>query len=147
MAQWKYDVKELLCRYRLRQSAVETLPLELMRLELESDGLRAAASDTTPVQGGGTVIEDRMLSNITRRENTARALDEARLEVERLEIALAELSADERRVLDLMYIDRQRGSVERLREELGLEDERSVYKRADRALRKLTIALYGREER
>lgn len=147
MAQWKYDVKELLTRYRLRQSAVETLPLELRRLELESDGLRAAASDTTPVQGGGTVIEDRMLSNITRRENTARALNEARLEVERLEAALGELAADERRVLDLMYIDRQRGSVERLREELGLEDERSVYKRADRALRKLTIALYGREER
>ena len=146
MAQWKYDVKELLTRYRLRQSAVETLPLELRRLELESDG-RAAASDTTPVQGGGTVIEDRMLSNITRRENTARALNEARLEVERLEAALGELTADEYRALELMYIDRQRGSVERLREELGLEDERSVYKRADRALRKLTIALYGREER
>lgn len=47
----------------------------------------------------------------------------------------------------VMYIHRHRGAVGRLREELGLEDERSVYKRAERALKKLTYALYGREEK
>ena len=32
------------------------------------------------------------------------------------------------------------------REELHLEDERSVYKRADKALKRLTIAMYGATE-
>lgn len=147
MAQWKYDVKELLARYKLRRNAVETLPLELRRLELEGASIRAASSDSTPVQGGGAMTEDRMLNNLARREASERALTDARLDVERLERALAQLTDAERRVLELMYIERQRGAVERLREELGLEDERSVYKRADRALRRLTVALYGREER
>ena len=65
----------------------------------------------------------------------------------RIESALALLDDTERHVATVMYIDRQRGAVERLREELGLDDERSVYKRADKVLRKLTIALYGREEK
>lgn len=57
------------------------------------------------------------------------------------------LNPDERHILDLMYIDRQRNAVSRLCEELHLEDERSVYKRVDKALRKVVIAMYGAEEK
>ena len=75
------------------------------------------------------------------------ALSMTQIDIERIEAALDCLDETERHIVDTMYIHRQRGAIERLREELGLEDERSVYKRAERALKKLTYALYGREEK
>ena len=147
MSNWKYDVKDDLARYGGQLVAVTTLPDELRRLELEYESIKIANTDTTPVQGGGTVYEDRLLTNIARREKTAMALSMTQIDIERIEAALDCLDETERHIVDTMYIHRHRGAVGRLREELGLEDERSVYKRADRALRKLTIALYGREER
>ncbi len=147
MALWKHDVKEKLIDYRRQHNVVLTLPDELHRLELEYSGIRSANANATPVQGGGTAYEDRLLNNIVLRAETERSLEMARLDVSRIEAALAMLDEDERHIADVMYIDRQRGAVERLREELCLEDERSVYKRAEKVLRKLTIALYGREEK
>ena len=49
--------------------------------------------------------------------------------------------------MDVLYIHHQRGATERLREELGFENERTVQKVALKALRKLSYALYGREEK
>lgn len=147
VSMWKHEVKEKLADYVRQVNAASTLPDELRRLDLEYAGIRAANTDATPVQGGGTVQEDRMLNNIVRRGQTADALDMARLDIARIESALALLDETERHIASVMYINRQRGAVERLREELGLDDERSVYKRAEKVLRKLTIALYGREEK
>ena len=59
------------------------------------------------------------------------------------DVALAVLTDEDRLVLDRFYIHPMRGNVDRLRGELGLEDERSVYKRKDKALRRFTVALYG----
>ena len=147
MGNWKYDVKDDLARYGGQLVAVTTLPDELRRLELEYQSIKAANTDTTPVQDGGTVYEDRLLTNIARRDKTAMALSMTQIDIERIEAALDCLNETERHIVDTMYIHRHRGAVGRLREELGLEDERSVYKRAERALKKLTYALYGREEK
>ena len=147
MGNWKYDVKDDLARYGGQLVAVTTLPDELRRLELEYESIKIANTDTTPVQGGGTVYEDRLLTNIARREKTSMALSMTQIDIERIEAALDCLDETERHIVDTMYIHRQRGAIERLREELGLEDESSVYKRAERAIKKLTYALYGREEK
>lgn len=147
MSNWKYDIKDDLARYGGQLVAVTTLPDELRRLELEYESIKIANTDTTPVQGGGTVYEDRLLTNIARRDKTAMALSMTQIDIERIEAALDCLDETERHIVDTMYIHRQRGAIERLREELGLEDERSVYKRAEKALKKLTYALYGREEK
>ena len=147
MSNWKYDIKDDLARYGGQLVAVTTLPDELRRLELEYKSIKAANTDTTPVQDGGTVYEDRLLSNIARRDKTKSALSMAKIDIRRMERALACLNATERHIVDVMYIDHQRGATERLREELGFENERSVQRYAQKALKKLSYALYGREER
>ena len=147
MGNWKYDVKDDLARYGGQLIAASTLPDEIRRLELEYESIKIANTDTTPVQGGGTVYEDRLLTNIVRREKTSMALSMTQIDIERIEAALDCLDETERHIVDTMYIHRHRGAVGRLREEFGLEDERSVYKRAERALKKLTYALYWREEK
>lgn len=147
MGSWKYDIKDDLARYGGQLVAVTTLPDELRRLELEYQSIKAANTDTTPVQDGGTVYEDRLLSNIARRDKTKSALSMAQIDIKRMEAALACLNDTERHIVDVMYIYHQRGATERLREELGFENERSVQKVALKALRKLSYALYGREEK
>ena len=146
MEDWKYKAKDKLRDYSAQLNAVATLPLELKRLESEYTSIKAANTDVTPVQGGGTTQEDRALSNIVRRQEIEAMLYRAKKSVAFVEAALARLSEEERLVLELMYINRQRGAVGRLREELHLEDERSVYKRAAKALKRLTIAMYGATE-
>ena len=146
MEDWKYKAKDKLRDYSAQLNAVATLPLELKRLESEYTSIKAANTDVTPVQGGGTTQEDRALTNIVRRQEIEAMLYRAKKSVAFVEAALARLSEEERLVLELMYINRQRGAVGRLREELHLEDERSVYKRADKALKRLTITMYGATE-
>lgn len=146
MEDWKYKAKDKLRDYTAQLNAVATLPDELRRLESEYISIKAANTDTTPVQGGGTTQEDRALSNIVRRQEVAALLERAQLAVQFVDRAMEQLSDEERRVLDLMFVHRQRGAVARLREELHLEDERSVYKRADKALKRLTMAMYGATE-
>lgn len=146
MREWKYDVRDKLSDYPRQLNAVETLPDEIRRLESEYTSLHGAIYDNTPVQGGGTPYEDKLLRNIILRGDTERQLQRARLAVEFVESALNTLTHEERHIVDVMYISRQRGATERLRQELGLEDERSVYKRVDKILKKLTIAMYGGTE-
>ena len=56
--------------------------------------------------------------------------------------ALAVLSKEEKLVLHRFYISPEKGSIERLCNELGLESS-SVYRKRDKALRHFTVALYG----
>ena len=146
MREWKYDVRDKLSDYPRQLNAVETLPDEIRRLESEYTSLHGAIYDDTPVQGGGSPYEDKLLRNIILRGDTERQLQRSRLAVEFVESALNTLTHEERHIVDVMYISRQRGATERLRQELGLEDERSVRKRVDKILKKLTIAMYGGTE-
>ena len=140
---WKFEAIEKLKEYTARKNAITSIPEEIKRLEDDAQRIRAASTDATPVQGGGSGREDMLLSNIVHREELQRRLSDALRWVEIVDGGLAVLSDEDRLVLDRFYIHPMRGNVERLCSELGLEDERSVYKRKDKALRKFTIALYG----
>lgn len=147
MDSWEYSVRKLLLRYSGQLIAVSTLPDELQRLELEYQSIKTQNTDTTPVQGGGTVYEDRLLNNIMKRDETARALQMAKIDIERVDAALSTLTDVERHIIDVKYIHHQRGATERLMNELGYENERSVQRRTKAALEKLSYALYGRIEK
>ena len=140
---WKFEAIEKLKEYTARKHAITSIPEEIKRLEEDAQRIRAASTDATPVQGGGSTREDMLLSNIVLREELQRRLSDALRWVEIVDGGLAVLTDEDRLVLDRFYIHPMRGNVDRLRNELGLEDERSVYKRKDKALRKFTIALYG----
>ena len=140
---WKFEAIEKLKEYTARKNAITSIPEEIKRLEEDAQRIRAASTDATPVKGGGSAREDMLLSNIVHREELQRRLTDARRWVDIVDGGLAVLTDEDRLVLDRFYIHPMRGNVERLCNELGLEDERSVYKRKDKALRRFTVALYG----
>lgn len=139
---WKREAMEKLKSYNARKQSLRSIPEEIARLESEMQSIRSAASDGTPVSGGGSGREDRYLSNIVHREELSHSLEQAKAWVRLVDAGLAILSPEERLVLDRFYINPARGNVDRLCGELGIEKSQ-VYARKDSALHHFTLSLYG----
>lgn len=146
MEYWKYKAIDKLKDYQAQKAALLNIPDEIARLESEARSIHSATADGTPVKGGGSGREDRLLSNIVKREECKAMLERAKYAVRMVDRGLSVLDQDERYILDTMYIMSEKGRISRLAEKYGLEDDRSVYKRADKALRHFTIAMYGATE-
>lgn len=142
---WKFEAIEKLKEYTARKNALESIPEEIKRLEEDAQRIRAASTDATPVQGGGSTREDMLLTNIVHREELQRRLSDAQRWVDIVDGGLAVLSDEDRLVLDRFYIHPMRGNVDRLCDDLAIE-KAAVYKRKEKALRRFTVALYGATE-
>ena len=139
---WKRETEETLRTYAPRKASLQR-SAELIRvLEEQLVSIRSATADGSPVQGGGSRREDAILDNIAQREELARARRTTARWLAVVDSALAELTPEERLILDRFYIHRQRGAAERLQEELHLE-KTHVYRKKDAALHRFALLLYG----
>lgn len=114
-------------------------------LRSQFGALRSATTDGTPVQGGGNGREDALIGNIAERQQLEKNIQFARAEVDELDAAMAQLSPDERIVLEKFYVRRQRSTAEAIAGYLNC-DRATVYRIRDRALVALARCLYGRVE-
>lgn len=128
--------------YNAKSHSIGVVQDEIARLESEMSCVRSATTDSTPVQGGGNCREDALLSNIAMRAELAAARDSTKTWLNTVDSALSVLSGEERHILDMFYINRRRGHVERLADELCIE-QAQVYRRKNIALRHFALALYG----
>lgn len=142
MEYWKYRATDRLRDYQAQKAALLNIPDEIAALESQFTSIRSATTDSIAVSGGGNKREDMMLSNIVRREELKATLERAKLYVRSVERGMSVLNDEERRILNVMYVNREAGAVQRMAEEF-CEDERSVYRRLDKALKHFTIAMYG----
>ena len=124
------------------RAALKNIPERILVLEMAFDGLKAANTDGTVVSGGENHREEAMLANIAERDELKHNLEITKREVEQVDAALAELSQEERLVLERFYIHREHGHVDRLCEELNMEKSQ-VYNIKNRALVKLARMLHG----
>ena len=139
---WKSEAMEKLRRYDAMRQAVLNLPVEIKRLQIAAQSLRGVNSDTTPVKGGGNRREEALLNNLVHRQELCWSLEQAKNWLKMTDRALTALSAEEKLILHRLYIYPERGSLDRLCNELGVEHS-SIYRKRDRALERFTIALYG----
>lgn len=139
---WKSEAIGKLKKYDVMKTAISTLPQELKRLEGEFTAIRAARSDSTPVQGGASGREDAMINNIAERQEVTQALANATAWVQIVDRGLSCLSKEDRLILKRLYIYPEKNGLQRLCEELGAEKS-TVYRRRDKAVQTFTLALYG----
>ena len=139
---WKFEAMDKLKQYEAKKQALKSIPQEIARLDMAMKSIRSATADATPVQGGGSGREDMLLSNIVHRQELESALKQAAKWVKIVEGGLAVLGEDERLILDRFYINPAPGNVDKLCEELGVE-QASVYRRREKALHHFTVSLYG----
>ena len=146
MIEWKYTAREKLRDYVGQQNAVRGIPLEIEALRSKSDSIKSMDLDAIHVMGGDATREDLLLSNMVHQAELERMLSRAQISVQLVDSALDVLDAEELRILDLMHIHPAKGKIERIKEEFGLDETKSVYRRVDKALRKFTVAYYGLTE-
>lgn len=146
MEYWKYKAIDKLKDYTAQRASLESIPEEIKRLESEACSIKSATADGSPVKGGGSGREDRLLSNIVRREELKAMLYRANLSVRMVDRGLGVLSDEEKRLLDIMYVVNEKGRVNRLMDEFRLAEESSLYKRVNKALVRFTVAMYGATE-
>lgn len=145
MEKWKDRTVDKLKDYPLQKAALESIPVEIKRLEIESTAIRAAAGDGVHVQGSGGSRDGRLIYNIMQRQALERNLEMAQQSVAFVERGLSALLPEEIETLERIYIRPQRNIIEQLREEWDMAEKRSVYKRLDKMLYRLTLAMYGLE--
>lgn len=139
---WKSEAKEKLRRYDAMRLATINIPEEMERLEIDARSIRAARTDATPVRGGGNRREEAMLNNIVHRQELAWTLQQAQNWLKTTDRALTALTNEEKLILHRLYIYPEKGGLERLCKELGVENS-SIYRRRDKALQRFTLAYYG----
>ena len=139
---WKTEAVEKLKRYDAMRKSAENIPEELRRLELAATGIRSAAIGEMSVKGNGR-REDALLSIMMQKQELQWALEQAQLWIRTTNRALGALSSEEKLILYRLYMYPEKGSVERLCNDLGVEQS-SIYRKRDRALQKFTLAFYGK---
>ncbi len=139
---WKHETIEKLKEYTVRKNAVVSIPEEITRLEEAVYGLRAVSADVVSGSGGENTQEDKLLSNIVHRQELERRFADTQIWLATMDRALDLLDREDRLILERFYIHPAKGNVDRLCEELAIE-KAGIYKRKDKALRRLTIAIYG----
>ena len=146
MIEWKYHAREKLRDYTAQQNAAHNIPLEIEALRSKSESIKSMDLNAIRVMGGDATREDLLLGNLVHQAELERMLVRAQIAVQLVDDALDVLDAEELRLLDLMHIHPAKGKIERIKEEFGLEETKSVYRRVDKALRKFTVAYYGLTE-
>lgn len=125
-----------------RQSLIN-IPERIAELEAQATSVRSATADGTPVKGGGSGREDMLLNNITERDELQDQLEQAQRQVDRIDRALGALTATERRILQVRYIDREPGAISKLSRELDL-DERTIRNKLSDAMKQFSISMRGK---
>ena len=134
--------KDRLRQYAAKAAARENLADEIRELEYRRQSLSSAISQVPGGKSEPGGREAMLVSCIQRQTELEEALYLTRRWLGRMDRGLGILSQEERVVLDRFYIHPEKGAAERLVEELGL-DVKTVYRWADRALRRFTAAIWG----
>lgn len=139
---WKNEAMDKLRRYDSMRQALRNIPEEIRRLREEAVDLRRRAVDMMPVRGSGGRGDTALLNNIAQRQELEWTLKQVRLWLANADRGLMALAEDERLVLQRFYLYPEKGALEHLCTELGVEQS-TVYRKRDQALENFTIAMYG----
>ena len=133
---------EKLRRYGTMRCALETIPEELRRLRADAGAIRSSTADGVHVRGGGGKREDALINNLVEQQELTHSLRQVQRWVRTVDLGLNALPDDERLILRRLYLYPERGAVEQLCGDLGMEQS-SVYRKRDQALHRFTLAMYG----
>ena len=136
------QVVERLCNYELMDVAVKNLQEQIRWLKLNQEGIHAVRTDRVAVRNQPGRGEERLLENIEQRQKLEIALENTKRWLQITDRALKALGGEEQMILQKLYIHKSSGALSELCQTLGIEKS-SIYRKRDKALEKLALALYG----
>lgn len=129
--------------YEDKQRAVINLTEQIKVLDEKLTAIRSATTDSTPVQGGtDNKREEMLIYNIATREELKKNLDIIEHDLSITENGLNALTDTELKILTRFYVNRSKGYVERLCDELFIS-KTELYRQKEDALKRFTMVCYG----
>ena len=142
MANWIYNAKQDLIEYPSLLQALDNIPEQIAELDTQITSLRGTQYDKTPVQGGMSGNESRLIDYIDRKERLKINFVVASERVARIGKGLSALNDKEQKVIDRLIIHKAYRNIDRICEELGYE-KTQIYRIQEAALKKFTLAMFG----
>lgn len=140
----RQDVQRLLREdYPQRKEQLETLPLRIATERSRLTAIRSSSAESMMISGGGNVRQERDTAILVEIDRLTAELELARLEIQTVDMILGTLTSEERRIVDIMDLSRQRGGLDKLCEELSCEKSR-IYDIYNTALDKIAKLYWGR---
>lgn len=121
-------------KYICLKTTVENLQDELKMVESKMQASGGTLS-AVPIHGGGCRQEEKMVHGIDKKDLLTKQIEEKETVVQIIERTLAALNEREKRVLEVTYIYNSESPIDRLCEELNVE-EITVHRIKKRALQK-----------
>ena len=131
-----------LSKHRQRVCGLKNLKEKIIAAESELRAIKSADPSKVSVRGGGNADADKRIALIVERDNYKRNYAIIKRAVDVLDAGLATLSEQEKKTLELFYMDRPHDHIGAVCEIWQCE-QAEAYRKKDEALRKLTIACYG----
>ena len=143
--QWKEEAIEKLKRYKAMQTAVKNIPEQICMLEASAVSLRSPAAPKLGGSGNIRGREDAMINNLAERQELEWSLARVKQWLAVMNRGLDALTPEEIIILQKLYLFPERGAVDKLCSDLGVE-QATVYRKRDKALHRFTVAMYGFQE-
>lgn len=141
--EWKQFAVDKLGAYNARKQSLATIPMLIAEIDASMLEVRSARTDSVVVKTTAKNNQEDMLLNcIAKKTELQHNLSRAKKWIQCMDKALEQLQPEERRILERMYISREKKAADNLAQELFV-DIKTVYARSSRALKQFTIALYG----
>jgi hypothetical protein len=139
---WMHEAQLDLRDLEGRRLGLENMREHYRALSEDSTAVKGAVMDRVPVKGGSTPYEERLMNNMVKRDLLRERMRSTTRLVRLTERACGTLTDGEKRVLELFYMRRTPGHIDRLCEELNVE-QAQVYRIRNAALKKFALAMYG----
>ena len=143
--EWKDEAVEKLRRYKAMQTALKTIPEQICMLEHSAASLRSPSAPKIGGQASVRSREDALINNLAERQELEWSLARVQQWMAVMHRGLDALTPEEVVILQRMYLFPERGAVDRLCSDLGVE-QATVYRKRDKALHRFTTAMYGFQE-
>ena len=138
---WKEEAKRELRNYAALKESLPNIRLRIESIEARMTSLKSM-SDDTPVKGGGSQYEDRLLNCLVEKERLAATYKADKIRLHLIERGLAVLNETERAIVEEFAQNRPGRAVEILADRIGYE-RAQIYRLYDVALYRYTLAEYG----
>ena len=142
MIDYKKTCKWELGRYYEKLMAIDSLQDEIDMLTTRMEGIRSSTMDATPVQGGSSTAEERIINAICNRDNLTVNHELVKWQVRQMARGLSILTDQQRRILEVAVMRREYNAIDRLCDELHISRS-ELYRRMDEALKRYAICRYG----
>ena len=139
---WQKSAEADLKSYYSRKDSLNNIKLRIQALKESRESLRGAATDKSPVKGGASAIEDKLLNNLVESDRLKATYQATIRLVNITEKGLNYLNSEEREVIEVCYCNPPNNPINDLKERLGYEKTK-IYAIRKEALYKFTIACYG----